>query len=126
MVFEVDRNSTRQRNQKKYNEGRSLDSKIAEWKSPSGGKVFIAGKVGILAKVKLNKQDNKKKEREAKEKASIEHANLVREAELIKEKMTKANKALNDLTIDQLRPLLKALKHLHDKAIPTIKVNMVQ
>ena len=52
MVLEVDRNFTRQRNQNKYNEVRSLDSKIAEWKSPSDGKVFNAGKVGILTKAK--------------------------------------------------------------------------
>ena len=91
MVSEVDCNSARKRNHKKYNEGKLLDSKIAEWKAQSGGKVFSADEVrlglGVLNKIKRNKYANKKKEREAKKKASVEHVNLVREVELIKEEM---------------------------------------
>ena len=130
MFSEVDRNSARLRNHKKFNKGKSLDSNIAEWKAPYGGKVFSAGKVrlglGILAKVKQSKQAIKKKEREAKEKDFFEHENLVREAELIKEDMRQVNKAPKDLRISQLRPLLRALKCAGDKAIPTIKANMVK
>ena len=92
--------------------------------------MFSADKVklglGILAKVKRNKQTNNKKEREANKKASIENSNLVHEAELIKEDMMKANKEPKDLRISQLRPLLRALKRAGDKVIPTIKAKMVE
>ena len=86
--------------------------------------VEVRGFLDILAKVKLNKQANKIKEREAKEKAYIDHVNLVCEAELIKEDLTKTNKAPKNLTIAQLRPLPKEIKRSGDKARPIIKAKM--
>ena len=42
----------------------------------------------------------------------------------IKKEIIKSNKVPKDLTIDQLRPLLKAIKRAGDKVTPTIKTTM--
>ena len=47
MVSEADRNYARQRSQKKHNKCISLDSKIVEWKAPSGSKLFIVSEVRL-------------------------------------------------------------------------------
>ena len=92
--------------------------------------MYISGEVrlglGILAKVKQNRQVNKNKEREAKEKVSIEYVNLVRKGGLIKQEIIRVNQAPKDLKILQLKLLLKALKYVDNKVTPTIKANIVE
>ena len=60
MVLSADRIATVQRDIDKYNEGKSLVDKLAEWKIPSGGKWFSAGEVKlgqlIIDKVKITKR----------------------------------------------------------------------
>ena len=130
MVAAEDRNASRQRNIKQYQEGKSIEDKITEWKRPTGGKVFSAGEVklgvDILKKVKQNKDKLLEKEKAVKESSRVEYAKLVAEAVKIKDMMVTENKTPKDLKNTELKALLKPLKRDGDAALPTRKKEMIE
>ena len=130
LVSEADRAAAVQRNCKRQSEGKALSDKIAEWKKPSGGKLFACGEVRlgqcILDKVKENKMRAIQKEKEANDKVRAKYRKAVQEAEEVKKKMVTENIQLKKLTNKDLIKLLKPLKRDLDPAIPTKKDKILE
>ena len=104
-----------------------IEDKIAEWKKPTGGKVFSAGEVkldvDILRNVKENKDKLLEKERAAKESNRMDYAKLVAEAIKIKEMMVTESEAPKDLKNIALKALLKPI---HRSSVETSYVTKLK
>ena len=91
---------------------------------------FAAGEVRlgqcILDKVKQNRQDKLEKKKDADAKQQAKQREAIKEASIVKLRMAAQNKEEKDLTIKDLRVLLKAVKRDGDPAIPSQKDKMLQ